>query len=175
MTELLPSSPLLYAVMIFVIAVVSIVVVTFRLLLAVRGYKLISSVLVMLHALLFMFVLGSIFRDLDNFWNILAYAAGLGSGSYLGIFLEGKLAIGYAEVRIISTDVGSQVAKSLGDHGYGATETFGNGRKGPVKVTVCIVRRRDIPRIEELALISDRQCFITVEDIRSPRKNLWHG
>ena len=175
MTEILPTSPLIYAVMVFFIAVVSKVVVTFRLLLAVRGYKLISSVLVMVHALLFIFVLGSVVSDLDNFWNVLAYAAGLGLGSYLGIFLEAKLAIGYSEVRIISTDIDNTVAKSLGDHGYGATETFGKGRKGPVQVTVCIVRRREIPRVEALALASDRQCFITVEDIKSPRKTLWQG
>jgi uncharacterized protein YebE (UPF0316 family) len=160
--------------MIFVLAALSVVVTTFRLLMVVRGYKMISTVLISVHALLFIFVLGSVFRDLDNFWNVFAYAAGVGSGNVLGIFLEGKLAIGYAEVRIISTDNSSQLAESLRDHGYGATETSGYGRKGPVKVTVCIVRRRDVPRVEDLVLRSDPQCFITVEEaIRPLRKRLW--
>ena len=117
MTYLLPSSKISYAAMIFVLAALSVVVTTFRLLMVVRGYKMISTVLVSVHALLFIFVLGSVFRDLDNFWNVFAYAAGVGSGNVLGIFLEGKLAIGYAEVRIISTDNSSRLAESLRDHG----------------------------------------------------------
>ena len=173
MTHLLPSSSTGYAIMIFVLAAFQVVVMTLRLSMVVRGYKVISTVLISLHALLFVTVLGSVFRDLDNFWNVVAYAAGVGSGNVLGIILEGKLAIGYAEVRIISTDVSSQVAKSLRDHGYGATETSGHGQKGPVKVTVCIVRRRNIPRVEDMALRSDPQCFITVEAIRPLRKRLW--
>ena len=173
MTHLLPSSSIGYAAMIFALAAFSVVVFTFHLLMVVRGYKMISTVLISLHALLFVIVLGSVFRDLDNFWNVVAYAAGVGSGNVLGIFFEGKLAIGYAEVRIISTDVSSQVAKSLRDHGYGATEILGYGRKGPVKVTVCIVRRRDVPRVEDMALRSDPQCFITVTNTRLLRKRLW--
>ncbi|MDP7645477.1 MAG: DUF5698 domain-containing protein, partial [Anaerolineales bacterium] len=113
MTHLLPSSSTGYAIMIFVLAAFQVVVMTLRLSMVVRGYKVISTVLISLHALLFVTVLGSVFRDLDNFWNVVAYAAGVGSGNVLGIILEGKLAIGYAEVRIISTDVSSRVAKSL--------------------------------------------------------------
>ena len=175
MTHLRPSSEIGYAAMIFVLAACSVVVITFRLLMVVRGYKMISTVLISVHALLFVVVLGSVFRDLDNFWNVVAYAAGVGSGNVLGIFLEAKLAIGFTEVRIISTDVSSQVAKSLREHGYGATETSGRGAKGPVKVTVCIVRRRDVARIEGLALSSDPHCFITAEDIRPLGKRLWPG
>ena len=173
MTHLLPSSSIGYAAMIFALAALNVVVMTFHLLMVVRGYKMISTVLTTLNALLFVIVLGSVFRDLDNFWNVVAYSAGVGSGNVLGIFLEGKLAIGFTEVRIISTDVSSQVAKSLRDHGYGATETSGSGRKGPVKVTVCIVRRRDVPRVEDMALRSDSQCFITVTNTRLLRKRLW--
>ena len=113
MTHLLPSSSIGYAAMIFVLAAFRVVVITFRLLMVVRGYKMISTVLIILDALLFVIVLGSVFRDLDNFWNVVAYAAGVGSGNVLGIFLEDKLAIGYAEVRIISTDVSSQVATKV--------------------------------------------------------------
>ena len=175
MTHLLPSTGIGYAAIIFVLSACTVVVITFQLLMVVRGYKVISTVLLSLHALLFVVVLGSVFRDLDNFWNVVAYAAGVGAGNILGIFLEGKLAIGYAEVRIISTDVSSQVAKSLREHGYGATDTSGHGAKGPVKVTVCIIRRRDVARIERLARSSDPHCFITAEDIRPLGKRLWPG
>ena len=173
MTNILPSTGLGYAAMIFVLAAFSVVVITFRILLVVRGYKMISTALVMLHALLFVFVLSSVFRELDNFWNVVAYAAGVGSGNVLSILLEEKLAIGYAELRIISTDGSSEVAKILGNHGYGATETSGYGRKGPVKVTICVVRRREVAQVRTLALGADPGCFITIEDIRPLRKRLW--
>ncbi len=87
MTHLLPSSSTGYATMIFVLAAFSVVVITFRLLMVVRGYKVISTVLMSFHALLFVIVLGSVFRDLDNMWNVVAYAAGVGSGNVLKIIL----------------------------------------------------------------------------------------
>ena len=123
MTHLLPTTGIGYAAIIFVLSACTVVVITFQLLMVVRGYKVISTILLSLHALLFVFVLGSVFNEFDNFLNVAAYAVGVGSGNALGIFLEGKLAIGYAEARIISTDVSSQVAKILREHGHGATET----------------------------------------------------
>lgn len=173
MTNIIPTHGLGYAAMIFVLSTLSIVVITFHLLVVVRGYKILSTVLISLHALLFVFVLGSVFNQFDNPLNVLAYAAGVGSGNLLGIFLEGKLAIGYAEVRIISTGIDNPVASSLRDHGYAATETVGKGARGPVHVTVCIVRRREIPRIQDLVLTYDPHCFITIESIRPLRKRVW--
>ena len=173
MTDILPTNPIGYAAAIFVLSACSVVVITFHLLMVVRGYKVISTVLISCHALLFVFVLGSVFNEFDNILNVIAYAAGVGSGNVLGIFLEGKLAIGYAETRIISTQASISVAKSLRASGYAATETAGHGAKGPVTVTVCIVRRRDIRKIHDLALQLDPQCFITVESIRPLRKRLW--
>ena len=175
MTNLLPSTAIGYTAMIFVLSVCSMVVVTFRLIMVVRGYKVISTALTSAHALLLVIVLGAVFTEFNDPWNVIAYAAGVGSGNILGIFLESKLAIGYAEARIISTDGNSQIAESLRGHGYGATVTAGHGAKGPVKVTVCIVRRRDVPRIQKLAMSSDPHCFITVEDTRPLRRRIWPG
>ena len=58
MTHLLPSSTIGYAAMIFALAAFSVVVFTFHLLMVVRGYKMISTVLIILDALLFVIVLG---------------------------------------------------------------------------------------------------------------------
>ena len=58
MTHLLPSTGIGYAAIIFVLSACTVVVITFQLLMVVRGYKVISTVLLSLHALLFVFVLG---------------------------------------------------------------------------------------------------------------------
>ena len=173
MIALLPDHRLWYALMIFLLSTLSIVVITFHLLLVVRGYKLFSTLLISLHALLFVFVLGSVFSEFQNTLNVLAYAAGVGTGNLLGIFLEGKLAIGYAEARIISTGATNPVASLLRNHGYGATETIGKGAKGPAHVTVCVIRRREIPTLQRLVQKSHPNCFITIESIRPLRKRVW--
>ena len=173
MTNLLPSAGIAYTLMIFFLAVFSLVIVTFRLIMVVRGYRVISTLLTSLHALVMVLVLGAIFTQFDVMWNIIAYALGVGSGNLLGIYLEEKIAIGYAEVRIITTDPVSQLASSLRHHGYGATETYGHGASGPVHVIHSIVRRRDIPKIKDLSLGQDPHCFITVDDVKPMRKSVW--
>ena len=175
MIDLLPNTSIGYASMIFGLSVCSKVVVTFRMIMVVRGYKLISTVLTSVHALLLVLVLGAVLTEFDDPLNVIAYALGVGSGNALGIFLEGKLAIGYTEARIISTEATSRVAETLRSHGYGATEIAGHGATGPVNVTVCIVRRREVPRMQTVALRADPQCFITVEDTKPMRTPMWSG
>ena len=173
MINLLPDSQIGYALTIFGLSVCSMIVVTFRLIMVVRGYTVISTGLTSVHALLLVLVLGAVFTKFDNPLNMIAYAAGVGSGNAIGIFLEGKLAIGYTEARIISTDASSRVAEALRSHGYGATEIAGHGARGPVNVTVCIVRRREVPRMQAVALRADPNCFITVEDTKPMRRTIW--
>ena len=90
MINLLPDTPIAYALSIFVLSVCSMIVVTFRLIMVVRGYKVISTALTSVHALLLVLVLGAVFTKFDNPLNVIAYAGGVGSGNAIGIFLEGK-------------------------------------------------------------------------------------
>ena len=66
MTHLLPTTGIGYAAIIFVLSACTVVVITFQLLMVVRCYKVISTILLSLQALLFVFVLGSVFNEFYN-------------------------------------------------------------------------------------------------------------
>jgi uncharacterized protein YebE (UPF0316 family) len=100
----------------------------------------------------------------DNVWNVLAYSGGFAAGTLVGLWIEGKIALGYATIRVITQEDGDEMADALRLAGYGVTEEVGEGRAGQVRVVTTVAKRRRIPAI--LALVSgmDKNAFVTVED-----------
>ena len=72
-----------------------------------RGRKFIVWVLGFFQALIFVLVLGSVLKDLDNLLNIFAYAAGFATGNVIGMYIEERLAIGHVHLSIVSPRLGS--------------------------------------------------------------------
>src|SRR5690606_41413675 len=94
---------------------------------------------------------------------------GFATGSFVGLWIEEKLAFGLATVRIISTHGGVELAEALRDRGFGVTEFSGQGRHGPVEVVYTVLRRRQIPEVLEEVDRWDPQAFVTVEEPRQVR------
>ncbi len=95
---------------------------------------------------------------------MLGYCGGFAAGTWVGLVMEAKLALGYAVVRAISRDDGKKIALALREAGYGVTEMVGEGLSGRVYVVTTVVRRRDIPDIMALVSQVDEAAFVTVDD-----------
>ena len=101
---------------------------------------------------------------MGNLWNVLGYCGGFAAGTWAGLVIEEKLALGYAVVRAISRDDGRKIALALREAGYGVTEMVGEGLSGRVHVVTTVVRRRDIPAIMGLVSQVDEAAFVIVDD-----------
>src|SRR5690606_14006800 len=97
-------------------------------------------------------------------------AGGFATGNIVGLWIEGKLAIGLATLRIISRAGGVELAESLRERGYGVTEFFGQGREGRVEIVYTAVARREIPRVVDEVQGWDPDAFVTVEEPREMRR-----
>jgi len=142
---------------------------TVRVLLSVRNHRALVPPLGFLEVLIWIVAVGTAIRNLESTWHVLAYASGFATGTAVGLWIEEKLAFGFATVRIISQHSGVELAEALRDRGFGVTEFAGQGRHGPVEVVYTVLRRRDVPRVLEEVDRWDPSAFVTVEEPRAVR------
>ena len=160
-----PYGPLV----IFGLRVIDVSLATVRILLAVRGHKLIVPFIGFFEVLIWVFAVGNAIRYLNSGWHVLGYAAGFATGNIIGLNIEQRLAIGFATIRVISRRAGVELADALRAVGFGVTEFAAQGRDGPVEVLYTVCLRRDIARVIEEVERCDAQAFITVEEPRAIR------
>ncbi len=168
MTELFAGAwgPLI----IFGLRIIDVTLATMRMLLTMRDQRRIVPVIGFFEALVWVLAVGTAIQNLHSVWHILGYAGGFGAGTLVGLWVEGKLAVGLATVRIICKDDGEEVADSLRGGGFGVTEFSGHGRQGRVDMIYTLVKRRQIPSVLKIVEALDAEAFISVEEPRTIRR-----
>jgi len=155
--------------LIFSLRTINLTLATLSMLTIVRGRRAIVWFLGILHSSLFVITIAGVLGNLQNPWNLIAYAAGLATGNVLGMAIEAKLAPGHSLLRITSSGRGTAILESLHGHGHGATEYSGQGRSGTVSVILCYVPRRQVEQVKRHVINTDPEAFITVDYVRQLR------
>jgi uncharacterized protein YebE (UPF0316 family) len=135
-----------------------------------RNQRVLVPVIGFVEVLVWLFAAGNAIRHLDSGWHVLGYAGGFSTGTMVGLWIEEKLAIGLATMRIISRRTDAQMATNLRALGCGVTEFIGAGREGKVDVVYTVVHRRDIGRVLDEVERLDAEAFVTVEEPREIRR-----
>ena len=161
---------LLSALFIFAMRVADMSLDTLRVLFMMRGRKLVAGLIGATQAAIFIVAVGRVLSQLDNLWNVAGYAGGFGVGVILGMVFEERLAIGFGQLRVISSTKGQAVANALRAKGYAVTELPGRGKDGAVIVLNLTVRRKDVDEVQQIVMGVDDTAFITIEDVRPLRR-----
>jgi uncharacterized protein YebE (UPF0316 family) len=164
---------LLIALLIFVLRVVYMSMDTLRFLFIMRGRKVSVWLLGFAEAAVFIVTIAYVLADTQNVFNLLAYAGGFATGNVVGMWMEERLAIGFAELRVISSWRGTAVGDQLREHDYAVTEIPARGKDGMVTMLTCSIRRKEIPEVEKLVREVDEDAFITTEDIVKVQRGFW--
>jgi uncharacterized protein YebE (UPF0316 family) len=151
-------------VLIFCLRIVDVSLDTMRVIFAIRGKRMITTVLGFFMVLVWIFAVGNAVKHLDNIWYILGYAGGYAAGTYVGITLEAALAYGVVTLRIVSRHTGVELAEALRERGYGVTEFPGFGRDGAVEIVDTAVQRSHLQDVLALVQQWDSAAFVTVEE-----------
>jgi uncharacterized protein YebE (UPF0316 family) len=155
---------------IFVLRIVGVTLATVRLLVMMRGKKMLSASIGFFEVLVYVLAVGPVINNLSNVWNLLGYCLGFAIGTLVGMGLEERLALGYASVRIVSTCRGNALADAIRGAGYGATLEWGQGRDGAVAMVIATVRRKEVDAICALTDQVDPDAFVTIEETRTIRR-----
>lgn len=152
--------------LIFGARVVDVSLGTLRIISVSRGRKLLSAVLGFFEVFIWLLAIGQIFKNLDGWQHLLAYSAGFATGNYVGIWLEGRLAMGLNLLRVITRKGSTELVDALHAEDLGCTVVQAEGAFGPVQVLFMVLRRRDIPRTMDIVRSFNPNAFFTLEDVR---------
>jgi len=146
-----------------------------RIVFSVRGHKLLVPLIGFVEVLVWIVAIGHAIQHLDSVPHIIGYAGGFTTGTVVGLWIEEKLAIGIATMRIVTNRVGAGLASRLREAGCGVTEFAANGANGPVEVVFTVVPRRRVRNAIATVEAWDPDAFITIEEPREVRRGWLHS
>lgn len=159
--------------MIFFARIMDVSMGTLRIMYVSRGKKRLASCLGFVEVLIWLLAIRQIFNNLNNFMCYFTYAGGFATGSFVGMWLEQKFAIGIQVVRIITRNDSSELLAGMKDYGYGVTTIDGQGLTGFVKIIFTVIQRKDLPRVLGLVKQHNPNAFYSVEDVRMARETVF--
>ncbi|MCA1899829.1 MAG: DUF5698 domain-containing protein [Chloroflexi bacterium] len=140
---------------------------TLRIIFTSRGKRKLAPLLGFVEVFIWVSVISEITRGAHNLAAYLAYAAGFAAGTYIGMFIEDKLALGMVVVRAILPANTADATLELRARGYGFTRVEGQGSQGAVQLIYVVVSRKSLAEVIGIIQASHPNAFYTVEELRS--------
>ena len=140
-----------------------------------KGFRKVVPFVGFFEVLIWLIAMKQVMGHVDNWVAYLAWAGGFAMGTYVGMRIEERLALGNQVIRIITSESDcEELVRMLRESNHGLTVVDGTGAKGPVKLLFTIVARKDIKgilsRIEEI----QPNAFYTIEDVRSAEHGVFN-
>jgi uncharacterized protein YebE (UPF0316 family) len=107
-----------------------------------------------------------IMQNLNNPINYIAFAAGFSMGTFVGITIEKRIAIGNLAIQFITEKDPAKLLQDFRADGYSATTIDAQGILGPVKIIFIIVRRKLLDRALNTIKKFDSDAFYAIGDVR---------
>jgi len=139
---------------------------TIRVILIAKGYRRVAPFIGFFQVLVWVITITRIMANLDNWFTYIGYAGGFALGTYVGMRIEEKLALGYELVRVVTRADASQLIGSLREKGYPVTTVTGQGKDGEVGILFIVLKRKSISTVIEQIKRFNPRAFYTIEDMR---------
>ncbi len=140
-----------------------------------KSVKYIVPFLGFFEVLIWLLAISQIMKNMHNPVCFIAYASGYSMGIFVGIKIEERLALGLQIMRIITHKDSDKLLEELAVHNFGVTTMDAMGSKGPVKVILTVVKRKEIPLVREIIQRANPDSFYSVEDIRNVSKGVFRN
>lgn len=166
--EFAPVSPdiFLAALLIAFLRICDVSLGTLRTVMITRGYKNRAALLGFVEVTIWVLAISQVASDLGNLWLVLAYSGGFAAGTYIGMWIEQRLALGDVAVAVFSVDQSTRIVQMLRQRGLRVIESQGNAADGTIVMASAIVPRRHFRGIERAIRRIDRGAYIIVDDVR---------
>src|SRR5476651_189369 len=99
-----------------------------------KGFRNIVPVIGFFEVLIWLISIRQVMQHLDNPVCYIGFAGGFAMGTYVGMRIENRLALGLQVLRIITPENWQPLVDSLQKLNLGVTVIDGHGAKGPVKM-----------------------------------------
>jgi uncharacterized protein YebE (UPF0316 family) len=138
-----------------------------------KGFRKIVPVLGFFEVLIWIVVVAQVMKNLNNVACYIGYASGFAMGTYLGLKIEGKLALGLQVVRIITNQNCDDLLVALKNGNHGITVVDAQGSIGPVKMVFTIIQRKNVQAVVKLIRQYNPTAFYSVEEIKDTSQGVF--
>ncbi|OUJ19214.1 putative membrane protein [Methanonatronarchaeum thermophilum] len=152
--------------LIFTARVLDVSMATIRTIFVVRGIKFLAAFIGFFEILIWLLAIGQIMANLTDPINYIAYAGGFATGSYVGIVLEDRLAIGDLLIRVLTTDKADEMSNKLYRKGYKVTKIPATSNGDKIEILYIHIKRKELEEIIKTIKKHDPKSLYTVHDIR---------
>ncbi len=157
---------LILPLFLFLARIIDVSLGTLRIILISKGYRGYASTLGFIEVFIWITTVGQLLSSANSVFNYAAFAAGFATGTYVGMWLEGKISLGYIIVRVISGVNSPEMVQKIRDLDYSVTLVDGEGKYGEVKVIFMVIKRFDLIKVKEIINNFAPNAFYSIEDVR---------
>lgn len=156
--------------LIFAARILDVALGTIRIVSVSKGYRSLAPVLGFFEILVWLVAIGQVVQNLDRPSHYLAYAAGFAAGTWIGLVVEDRMALGLVAVRIITSDDATDLVSRLRDSDFGVTSFAAKGVRGHVRFLLTIIRKRDFRTLMKIIELIHPDAFVSISDVRLARQ-----
>ena len=165
--ELWVGNYIILPILIFSARILDVSMGTIRIIFVIQGNHKMAPVVGFFESLIWLLAISQIMVNVDNFATYIAFAAGFASGTFVGIKIEEKLAIGKVLVRVITRVEAQQLIEFLNRHDFHFTNVPAEGRFGKVNVLFFVINRERLPVVLNAIKKYNPKAFYTIESVKS--------
>jgi uncharacterized protein YebE (UPF0316 family) len=140
---------------------------TIRVIMVAKGYRRLAPFVGFFQVLIWIITISRIMANLGIWTTYIGYAGGFALGTFVGMKIEEKLALGYELIRVITRADASKLMTELINKGFHITFLEGTGRDGKVGILFIVQKRKVIREIVELIKQFNPNAIYSIEDVRS--------
>ncbi len=149
---------------------------TLRIIFISKGKKFLAPVFGFVEVLIWITVIGQVLEhSAGDIICYIAYAGGYATGSFVGMLVEERLALGLHLIRVFTKKSGVELVHLLNTNNFGATTASGRGEEGNVHIIETIVTRKNSDQVQGLITGYDPTAFYVVSDVRSVQRGIFAG
>ncbi len=138
-----------------------------------KGFRKIVPILGFFEVLIWIVVVAQVMKNLNNIACYLAWAGGFATGTYVGLRIEEKLALGLQVIRIITNQACDDLLNALKKENHGITVVDAQGAMGPVKMVFTIIQRKNVQSVVKLIREHNPSAFYSIEDIKDSNQGVF--
>lgn len=132
-----------------------------------KGVKKIVPIIGFVEVMIWLIAIRQVFNNLNNIACFMAWAGGFSFGTYVGMFIEEKIAYGLQVIRIISNADTINLTNEFKKIHQGYTIVDGEGAQGSVKLIYVIVKRKTKADVIKLIHTHLPDSFYSIEEVKN--------
>lgn len=182
MESLLDSYPWMLPLVIFFGRLCDVPLSTLRIMFVARGERKLAPIIGFIEVFIWIVVISQVLSRANSMISYVSYAGGFAAGTYFGVIIEEKLALGFYKYRIYVKGSGQELMTLLKKYNFGATIFHGQGARASVNVVEAIISRKNKNTVENIIQNFEPKAFVVVQEIKdksfgifSVRKKVYSG